>query len=105
MNNLEIKQEAIKNAYGEYWEQLTTETKQIALLNNGWLHYNLITDDTGTLLNCIEMERDIDYYRPKSLQGIEMLLGSLWLSNGNTLEVKEDEVIYCDADFEALIFK
>ena len=34
--------------------------------------------------------------------GLEMLLGSLWLSNGNTLEVREDEVIYCDADFEPI---
>lgn len=34
--------------------------------------------------------------------GLEMLLGSLWLSNGNTLEVREDEVIYCNADFEAI---
>ena len=71
MTNLDAKEEAIKKAYGEYFEQLTNEAKQIALLNNGWLHYDLITDDRGTLLNCIEMERDIDYYRPKSLQGIE----------------------------------
>ena len=34
--------------------------------------------------------------------GLEMLLGSLWLSNGNTLEVKEYKVIYCDADFEEI---
>ena len=34
--------------------------------------------------------------------GLEMLLGSLWLSNGNTLEVREDEVIYCNADFEPI---
>ena len=34
--------------------------------------------------------------------GLEMLLGSLWLSNGNALEVREDEVIYCDADFEPI---
>lgn len=34
--------------------------------------------------------------------GLEMSLGSLWLSNGNTLEVREDEVIYCNADFEPI---
>ena len=34
--------------------------------------------------------------------GLEMLLGSLWLSNGNTLEVREDEVIYCNEDFEPI---
>ena len=34
--------------------------------------------------------------------GLEMLLGSLWLSNGNTLEVRENAVVYCDADFEAI---
>ena len=98
MNNLEIKQEAIKNAYGEYWEQLTTETKQIALLNNGWLHYNLITDDTGTLLNCIEMERDIDYYRPKSLQGIENNNG--WIKIESEKDLPKVSGLYFGKDYE-----
>lgn len=88
MTNLEAKKEAIKKAYGEYWEQLTTKSKQIALLNNGWLHYDLITDDTGTLLNCIEMERDIDYYRPKSLKGIENNNG--WIKIESEADLPKD---------------
>lgn len=65
------KEEKIQEAYGKYWEQLNPLTKGRALSNNGWLHYDDITDYRGCLVNCIDMERDIDYYRPKSLQGIE----------------------------------
>ena len=34
--------------------------------------------------------------------GIEMISVAIWLSNGNTLEVRENKVIYCDSDFEPI---
>lgn len=67
------KEEVIKEAYIEYWEQLSDSAKFHALNNNGWLHYNHILFANGTLLDCIEMDclSNIDTFRPKSLQGIE----------------------------------
>ena len=67
------KEEKIKEAWGEYWDQLRDSAKFSAINNNGWLHYNEITNNNGTLLDCIQMDilHDIDCYRPKSLQGIE----------------------------------
>ena len=115
MTNLDAKQEAIKKAYGENYIHADI---------NGWIRFGMyVPTDLG-----IENYDDMDgFWRCKSLSGIEnimkhqkdlrkleilnsefdrdgleMLLGSLWLSNGNTLEVREDEVIYCNADFEPI---
>lgn len=38
MTNLEAKQEAIKKAYGEYWNRLSDLQKEYALNNNGNVH-------------------------------------------------------------------
>lgn len=65
------KEEKIQEAWGEYWEQFSSGIKSKALSNNGWLYYDDITDYRGTLVDCIDTERDIDLCRPKSLQGIE----------------------------------
>lgn len=96
--NIIAKCKAIKQAYGEYWNQLRDSAKFSAINNNGWLHYNEITNNNGTLLDCIQMDilHDIDCYRPKSLQGIENNNG--WIC----IESEEDlpkEVIECRTCF------
>lgn len=96
------KEEKIQEAYGEYWEQLNPLTKGRALSNNGWLHYDDITDNRGTLINCIDMEGDIDYYRPKSLQGIEDNNGWVKIESENDLP---KETIECDFIFENDIYR
>ncbi|MDV3901197.1 hypothetical protein CMT89_08335 [Elizabethkingia anophelis] len=76
------KHEAIKAAYGEYWEKLSEEAKDFVLSNDGyvsywhWSHFNMDFDfdlKTGGL------------YRPKSLSGIET-------NNGWTRVESEDDL-------------
>ena len=67
MNNLEAKQEAIKNAYSEYWDKVKdyvdengwifwSDKNPIGIYNNRYLEYK---------------EENPNYWRPKSLQRIE----------------------------------
>ena len=65
MNNLEIKQEAIKNAYGECWENVKDYVDE-----NGWASYPNVQKhdyDFGKL----EFKDGCTFLRPESLQGIE----------------------------------
>ena len=65
MNNLGIKQEAIKNAYGEYWEDVKDYVDE-----NGWASYPNVQKhdyDFGKL----EFKDGCAFLRPESLQGIE----------------------------------
>ena len=84
MTNLEAKQEAIKKAYGKYWEILYEYVDK-----NGWC-YGFFKTKTY-----FQTEFTSDKWRPKSLSGIELNNGwirieseadlpnhKLWLSDG-----------------------
>ena len=66
MNNLEAKQKAIKNAYGECWEKVKDYVDE-----NGWIYFG---HSNGFRLDG-KIPQEVDSYngkfRPKSLQGIE----------------------------------
>ena len=65
MTNLEAKQEAIKKAYGEYWENVKDYVDE-----NGWASYPNVQKhdyDFGKL----EFKDGCTFLRPESLQGIE----------------------------------
>ena len=81
MTNLEAKQEAIKKAYGEYWE----------------LVKDLVRTD-GSLSEPVWIGSDIDidyddfstgYFRPKSLKGIENNNGWIRIESEADLPEKE----------------
>lgn len=88
------KQEVIKEAYGEYWEEY-----QRYVNDNGWLtelndviHHCITTKgrilrDLNNKSN-IEFEEVNNYLRPKSLQGIENNNG--WIKIDN--EEQHDEI-------------
>ncbi len=86
------KQIAIRKAYGEYWEQFPDTAKHQAICNNGYIIERFLNNESGSLLDCIEMvyvdvyEDDDNYvrvYRPKSLQGIE--------SNNGWIRIESEE--------------
>lgn len=65
MTNLESKQEAIKDAYGEYWELVKDYVDK-----NGWAFKYF--EEIG--ISIFGSEADFKngiFWRPKSLQGIE----------------------------------
>ena len=78
MINLEAKQEAIKKAYGKYWEEVRR-----CIDEKGWCYFNLKTYFKEDLIDS-KVYRDKLLYRPKSLQGIENNNG--WIR----IESKED---------------
>lgn len=67
MNNLEAKQEAIKNAYSEYWEAVKDFVDE-----NGWIDF---LEDIQRIMYFFNDSDNIEVFkstwRPKSLQGIE----------------------------------
>ena len=65
MTALNAKQEAIKNAYGEYWDNVKDYVDE-----NGWASYPNVQKhdyDFGKL----EFKDGCTFLRPESLQGIE----------------------------------
>jgi hypothetical protein len=64
MTNEQLKQEAIKNAYGEYWEQVKDFVDE-----NGWCDYHEWFKFIGHKIDYI-FSKDFRI-RPKSLDGIE----------------------------------
>lgn len=97
------KEAAIKNAYIEYWEQLSNEAQQQALQNNGFIHQNYLIDSRGSLLDCLDFEwmdtydsefgLSIRVFRPKSLQGIETNNGWIKIESEDDLP-KDYEISY-----------
>lgn len=63
--------EKIRQAYIEYWEQLSEQAQEMALNNFGWIFRRDSIKRNGGLDDSIEMEHHLIYTRPKSLQGIE----------------------------------
>ncbi|MFV0195194.1 hypothetical protein OBJ93_06885 [Empedobacter falsenii] len=96
------KEAAIKNAYIEYWEQLSNEAQQQALQNNGFIHQKYLIDSRGSLLDCLDFEwmdtydsefgLSIRVFRPKSLQGIETNNG--WIKIESEDDLPNDDAFY-----------
>lgn len=83
------KEEAIRKAYGEYWERMSPELQAIALRSDGWIQMRDCTKELGvefSLSQNLSTETHFNSHkqRPKSLQGIENNNG--WIS----IESEED---------------
>ena len=84
MNNLEAKQEAIKNAYVEYWENVKDYVD-----NDGWIDNSIPKFTFGQLKNLdLEYKNDV-FFRPKSLQGIENNKGWIRIESKDDLPKEE----------------
>ena len=84
MTNLEAKQEAIKKAYGEYWENVKDYVDE-----NGWIYF---VRSNGFRLDG-KIPQEVDSYngkfRPKSLQGIENNNGWIKIESKDDLPKEE----------------
>ena len=87
MKNLEAKQEAIKNAYGNNWDKVKdyvdkngwifwSDKNPIGIYNNRYLEYK---------------EENPNYWRPKSLQGIENNNGWIKIESEADLPKNDDD--------------
>lgn len=70
------KQEAIRKAYGEYWDKMSTELQAIALRSDGWILMRDCIKELGkdfSLSQHLSTEPHFNSskQRPKSLQGIK----------------------------------
>ena len=80
METLNAKQEAIKNAYGEYWENVKDYVD-----NDGWINNSIPKFTFGQLKNLdLEYKNDV-FFRPKSLQGIENNTGWIKIESEDDL--------------------
>ena len=86
MTNSEAKQEAIKNAYGEYWEEVRR-----CIDEKGWCSFNLKTYFKEDLIDS-RVYRDKLLYRPKSLQGIETNNG--WVKIESEADLPENKNVW-----------
>lgn len=80
---MKTKEQAIIEAYKEYWNELPPEIQKYALQNDGWINSKEWIGDAGNTLifkklKCIPLDCMDNYhstycyfFRPKSLQGIE----------------------------------
>ena len=87
MTNLEAKQEAIKNAYGECWEKVKDYVD-----NDGWINNSIPKFTFGQLKNLdLEYKNDV-FFRPKSLQGIENNNG--WIKIESEADLPNNEKVW-----------
>ena len=87
MNNLEAKQEAIKKAYSEYWENVKDYVDE-----NGWIDNSIPKFTFGQLKNLdLEYKNDV-LFRPKSLQGIENNNG--WVKIESEADLPNNEKVW-----------
>ena len=87
METLNAKQEAIKNAYGEYWENVKDYVD-----NDGWINNSIPKFTFGQLKNLdLEYKNDV-FFRPKSLQGIENNNG--WIRIESEADLPKEEGLY-----------
>lgn len=88
------KEEAIKEAYGEYYDKLKN-----VITSNGWVSIHHMQEENVELDFEIKTEYEdgfpSDYARPKSLQGIEDNNGWVNIENQNDLPN-----IYTECHFE-----
>ena len=84
MKTLKAKQEAIKKAYGEYWENVKDYVD-----NDGWIDNSIPKFTFGQLKNLdLEYKNDV-FFRPKSLQGIENNKGWIRIESKDDLPKEE----------------
>lgn len=85
------KEEKIKEAYCEHWEDLHPQAKKSALENNGWI---------GSIIEHAPKKIDLEFnkmtFRPKSLQGIENNNG--WIKIESDLPKTGDICFIYDID-------
>ena len=92
MTNLEAKQEAIKKAYREYWENVKDYVDE-----NGWASYPNVQKhdyDFGKL----EFKDDCTFLRPESLKGIENNNG--WIKIESEKDLPKVSGLYFGKDYE-----
>ena len=88
MNNLEAKQKAIKKAYGKYWENVKDYVD-----NDGWIDNSIPKFTFGQLKNLdLEYKNDV-FFRPKSLQGIEIYYSFIDIKGFENYKVNKQGVI------------
>ena len=93
MNNLEAKQEAIKNAYGECWEKVKDYID-----NDGYIDNSIPKFTFGQVKNLdLEYKNDV-LFRPKSLQGIENNNG--WIKIESEKDLPKVSGLYFGKDYE-----
>lgn len=78
------KQDAIKNAYGEYWEQVKSHVSE-----NGWINTKIL-DLSKTEISYQQAKNRLNFkvefeHRPSSLQGIEDNNGWIRIESENDL--------------------
>ena len=83
MTNLEAKKEAIKKAYGEYWEKL-----EYFINKDGWA-YNYFEEIGIEIFGSEADFKNSIFWRPKSLQGIENNNG--WIKIESEADLPNDE--------------
>ena len=93
MTNSEAKQEAIKNAYSEYWEKVKD-----CVDNDGYIDNSIPKFRFGQLKNLdLEYKNDV-FFRPKSLQGIENNNG--WIKIESEKDLPKVSGLYFGKDYE-----
>ena len=100
MTNLEAKQEAIKNAYWEYWENVKDYVD-----NDGWINNSIPKFTFGQLKNLdLEYKNDI-FFRPKSLKGIENNTGWIKIESEDDLPKESFNYWIFQSDLRAVTMK
>ncbi len=83
------KQEAIRKAYGEYWEQLSPQAKKCALEHNGYI--SPIISGMGNIPREFVTFNDLGF-RPRSIVGIEHNNGWIRIeSEEDLIEIRKNE--------------
>lgn len=83
------KQECISKAYGKYWEELKDCVDE-----NGWHNIHKAKIKFKDYYYVQEFENKGNYYRPKSLQGIENNRGWIKIESEESLPTKEGKYIW-----------
>lgn len=98
---VDAKREAIRNAYGEYWDKMSPELQEIALSSNGWIRmrdcikelgeeFSVYSDDLETE----SIEYAVFKQRPISLQGIENNNGWIMIESEEDLPTENSGLYF-----------
>lgn len=67
---MKTKEEVIKEAWGIHWNKMDKRGQEQALEDNGYCHKNYVNSEIDFEIE-VHKYPDVDFIRPKSLQGIE----------------------------------
>jgi hypothetical protein len=87
-----MKQQAIQEAYGEYWETVKDYVDE-----DGWVNRDFISHANTIGFDFISYFTSFDTIRPKSLQGIE--------NNNGWIKIKSDEDLPKENNLECFLFR